>query len=79
MPPKQGTSTPNNPLDNPTWTLDEGEEMCRDINYLQKNTVTKDELQEMEAKLEEKMDGLKEEILGVLKNLVMQEHRSNST
>jgi hypothetical protein len=32
MPPKKGTSTPNKPPDNPTWTLDEGEEMCRDIN-----------------------------------------------
>jgi hypothetical protein len=44
MPPKKGTSTPNNPLDSPTWTLDEGEEMRRDINELQKNTVTKYEL-----------------------------------
>ena len=35
MPSKKGTSTPNMPLDNPTWTLDEGEEMRRDINYLQ--------------------------------------------
>jgi hypothetical protein len=40
MPPKKGTSTPNKPPDNPTWTLDEGEEMCRDINYLQKKIVT---------------------------------------
>jgi hypothetical protein len=47
MPPKMGTSTPNNPPDNPTWTLDEGEEMRRDINDLQKKIVTKDELQEM--------------------------------
>jgi hypothetical protein len=47
MPPKKGTSTPNKPPENPTWTLDEGEEMCRDINALQKNIVTKDELQEM--------------------------------
>ena len=45
MPPKKGPSTPNKPPKNPNWTLDEGEEMCRDINYLQKNTVTKDELQ----------------------------------
>jgi hypothetical protein len=44
MPPKKGTSTPNKPPKNPTWTLDEGEEMCRDINDLQKNIVTKDEL-----------------------------------
>ena len=75
MPPKKGTSTPNKPLDNPTWTLDEGEEMHRDIKELQKNTVTKDELQGMmdsnEAKLEAikdtKMDGLKREIIEVLK------------
>jgi hypothetical protein len=62
MPPKKGTSTPNKPLENPNWTLDEGEEMRRDINYLQKKTITKYELQEMEAKLEAintKMDGLK--------------------
>jgi hypothetical protein len=44
---KKGTSTPNKPPDNPTWTLDEGEEMRRDINDLQKKIVTKDELQEM--------------------------------
>jgi hypothetical protein len=36
MPPKNGTSTRNKPPNNPTWTLDEGEEMCRDINDLQK-------------------------------------------
>jgi hypothetical protein len=70
MPPKKGTSTPNKPPDNPTWTLDEGEEMRRDINDLQKKIVTKDELQETEAKLEAKMDGLKEEIMEVLKNFV---------
>jgi hypothetical protein len=69
MPPKKGTYTPNKPPDNPTWTLNEGEEMHRDINDLQKKIVTKDELQEMEAKLEAKMDGLKEEIMEVLKHL----------
>jgi hypothetical protein len=72
MPPKKGTSTPNKPPNNPNWTLDEGEEMRRDINYLQKKIVTKYELQEMEAKLEAintKMDGLKEEIMEALKNL----------
>jgi gas vesicle protein len=63
MPPKKGTSTPNKPPDNPTWTLDEGEEMRRDINDLQKKIVTKDELQEM-------MEGLKGEIMEVLKNFV---------
>jgi hypothetical protein len=62
MPPKKGTSTPNKPPENPTWTLDEGEEMRRDINDLQKKIVTKDELQEM-------IEGLKGEIMEVLKNL----------
>jgi hypothetical protein len=72
MPPKKGTYTPNKPPDNPTWTLDKGEEMRRDINDLQKKTVTKYELQEMEAKLEAKMDGLKEEIMEGLKNIVIE-------
>ena len=63
MPPKKGPSTPNKPLENPNWTLDEGEEMRRDINDLQKKTVTKDELQEM---LDTKMDGLKGEIIEVM-------------
>jgi hypothetical protein len=70
MPPKKGTSTPNKTPKNPTWTLDEGEEMHRDINYLQNKIVKKYELQEMEAKLEANMDGLKEEIMEVLKNFV---------
>jgi hypothetical protein len=60
MPPKKGNSAPNKLPENPTWTLDEGEEIRRDINDLQKNIVTKDELQEMEAKLEAKMDGFME-------------------
>jgi hypothetical protein len=76
MPPKKGTSTPNKPLDNPTWTLDEGEEMRRDINYLQRKIVTKDELQEMmdsmEAKLDTKMDTLKWEIMEGLKNFLIE-------
>jgi gas vesicle protein len=63
MPPKKGTSTKNKPPENPTWTLDEGEEMGRDINDLQKKIVTKAELQEM-------MEGLKGEIMEVLKNFV---------
>jgi len=75
IPPKKGTSTPNKPPYSPTWTLDEGEEMCRDINDLQKKTITHDELQGMmdsrEAKLEAimdtKMDGLKREIMEGLK------------
>jgi hypothetical protein len=41
MTPKRGTSTPNKPPDNPTWNLDEGEEMCREINDLQKKTGKK--------------------------------------
>ena len=65
MPPKKGTSTPTKPPENPTWTLDEGEEMRRDINDLQKKIVTKDELQEM-------MEGLKGEIMEVLKNFVIE-------
>jgi hypothetical protein len=75
MPPKKGTFTPINPPDIPTWTLDEGEELRRYINDLQKKTITKDELQGMmdstEAKLEAIMDtnmeGLKWEILEGLK------------
>jgi hypothetical protein len=50
MPPKKRTSTPNKPPENPTWTLDEGEEMRRDINELQKN------MDSMEAMLDSKMD-----------------------
>jgi gas vesicle protein len=64
MPPKKGTSTPNKPLENPTWTLDEGEEMHRDINELQKK------MDSMEARLDTKMDGLKGEIMEVLKNFI---------
>ena len=76
IPPQKGTSTPNNPPNNPTWTLDEGEEMRSDINDLQKKTVTKDELQEMmdstKSLLEAKMDGLKEEIMEVLKIFIIE-------
>jgi hypothetical protein len=76
MPPKKGTSTPNKPPDNPIQILDEGEEMRRDINDLQKKTVMKDELQEMinslEAKLDTKMDGLKGEIMEGLKNFLIE-------
>jgi hypothetical protein len=79
MPPKKGTSTPNKPPENPIWTLDEGEEMSRGINDLQKKIVTKDELQEMmdstEAKFEainNKMDGLKGEIMEGLKNFLIE-------
>jgi hypothetical protein len=80
MPPKKGTSTPNKPPDNPTWTLDKGEEMRRDINELQKKTVAKDELQGMmdstesklEAIMDTKMDGLKREIMEGLKNFLIE-------
>jgi hypothetical protein len=61
MPPKKGTSTTNKPPENPTWTLDEGEEMRRDINELQ------NKMDSMEAKLDTKIDGLKGEIMEVLK------------
>jgi uncharacterized protein YlaN (UPF0358 family) len=87
MPPKKGTYTPNNPPYIPTWTLDEGEEMHRDINDLQKKTITKYELQGMmdsiEAKLEEimdtKMDGLKREIMEGFKIfLIERSHESEN-
>ena len=65
MPPKKRTSTPNKPPDNPTQTLDEGEEIRRDINDLQNKTVTKDELQGM-------MDCLKRDIIEGLKNFLIE-------
>jgi tRNA C32,U32 (ribose-2'-O)-methylase TrmJ len=79
MQPKKGTSTPNKPSDSPTWTLDEGEEMHRDIDDLQKKAVTKDELQGMmdstevklEAIMDTKRDGLKRDIMEGLKNLLI--------
>jgi gas vesicle protein len=75
MPPKKGTSTPNKPLENPTWTLDEGEEMHRDINEIKKKMDSMEskldtKMDSMEAKLDTKMDGLKGEIMEVLKNFV---------
>jgi hypothetical protein len=77
MPPKKGTSTPNNPLDNPTCTLDEGEEMHRDINKLQKKMDSMEakldtKIDSMEAKLDTKMDGLKGEIMEGLKNFLIE-------
>jgi hypothetical protein len=80
MPPKKGNSTPNKPPKSPTWTLDEGEEMCRDINELQKKTLKKDELQGMmdsnEAKwkaiMDTNMDGLKREIMEGMKNFLIE-------
>ena len=66
MLPKKGPSTPNKPPENPNWTLDESEEMRRDINELQKK------MDSMEAKLDTKMDGLKGEIMEVLRNFVIE-------
>jgi hypothetical protein len=57
MPPKKGTSTPNKPPENPTWTLDEGEEMHRDINELQ------NKMDSMEAKLDTKMDSMEAKLM----------------
>jgi hypothetical protein len=79
MPPKKGTSTPITPPENPTWTLDEGEEMQRDINDLQKKTLTKDELQGMmdsteamlEAIIDTKMEGLKREIMEGVRRFII--------
>ena len=89
-PPKKGTSTPKKPPENPTWNLDEGEEMHRDINELQKkmdsmeaNLDTKMDSMEakldtkmdsMETKLDTKIDGLKGEIMEVLKNFVTEKN-----
>ena len=42
MPTKKGAYTTIKPLGSPTWTPDEGEEIHRDINDLQKKTETKD-------------------------------------
>jgi gas vesicle protein len=77
MPPKKGTSTPNKPPENPTWTLDEGEEMRRDINELQNKMDSMESkldtgMDSMEAKLDTKIDGLKGEIMEVLKNFVIE-------
>jgi hypothetical protein len=63
MPPKKGPPTPNKPPENPNWTLDEGEEMRRDINDLQKKTVTKDELQEMRDLMEANMHSMEAKLM----------------
>ena len=64
---KKGTSTPNKPPENPTWTLDEGEEMRRDINELQNKMDSMEAkmdsmevklMDSMEAKLDTKMDSM---------------------
>src|ERR1700722_3676694 len=67
MPPKKGTSTPNKPPENPTWTLDEGEEMRRDINELQNKM---DSVETKMDSMDTKIDGLKGEIMEVLKNFI---------
>ena len=69
MPPKKGPSTPGKPPENPNWTRDEGEEMRRHINELQKNMDSMEAklMDSIEAKLDTKMDGLKGEIMEVLK------------
>ena len=84
MLPKKGPSTPNKPPENHNWTLNEGEEMCRDINELQKymdsmeakldtNSMEPKLMDSIEAKLDTKMDGLKGEIMEVLKNFCNRE------
>jgi hypothetical protein len=72
MPPKNGPSTPNKPPKNPNWTLYEGEEMRRDINEPQKKMDSMEAklMDSIEAKLDTKMDGLKGEIMEVLKIFV---------
>jgi hypothetical protein len=80
MPPEKGTSTPNKPPDNPTWTLDEGEEMRRDINELQNKMDSMEskldtKMDSMEDKLDTKMDGLKGEIMEGLKHFLIERTR----
>jgi hypothetical protein len=80
LPPKKGTYTPNKPSNSPTWTLDEGEEMNKEINDLQEKAITKDELQRMmdstetklEAIMDTKMDGLKGEIMEGFKKFLIE-------
>jgi hypothetical protein len=74
MPPKKGPSTPNKPPENPNWTLDEGEEMCRDINELQKKMDSMEAklMDSIEAKLETKMDSMEAKIMEVMKNFVIE-------
>jgi hypothetical protein len=75
MPPKKGTYTPNKPLENPTWTLDEGEEMRRDINELQSKMDSMEskldtKIDSMESKLDTKMDSMEAKIMEVMKNFI---------
>jgi len=78
--------TPNKPSDSSTWAYDEGEEMCKDISYLQEKTLTKDVMKEMmmdsqrknkaelEVMMDTKMDGLKVDIMEGLKGLLRERH-----
>jgi gas vesicle protein len=89
MPPKKGPSTPNKPPENPNWTFDEGEEMRRDINELQKKMDSMEaqldtKMDSMKAQLDTKMDsmesnmdGLKGEIMEVLRNFVTEKTPKN--
>jgi hypothetical protein len=80
MPPKKGSSTPNHPSETPTWNVDEGEEMCKDVYDLQNKAVNKYELQRMmdstefklEVMMDTKMDGLKGEIIEGMKKLLIE-------
>jgi hypothetical protein len=57
MPPKKGTSTPNKPPDNPSWTLDEDSD---ELQEMMDSTEDKEEINS-------KMDGLKGEIIRIEK------------
>jgi hypothetical protein len=64
MPPKKGTYTPNKPPENPTWTLDEGEEMRRDINEQQNKMDSMEaKMDSMEAKLDTKMHSMEDKLM----------------
>jgi SMC interacting uncharacterized protein involved in chromosome segregation len=69
MPPKKGTSTTNKPPENPTWTLDEGEEMHRDINELQNNMDSMEaKMDSMETKIDSmqtKMDSMEAKLCNI--------------
>jgi len=80
---KKGTTTTNKPLDNSTWTYDEGEEICKDISDLQEDTITKDELEAMGRRmmdsqrghlkgLEDEMKDLKEGLQKLLQDKLSQ-------
>jgi hypothetical protein len=72
MPPKKGTSTPNNLSYGATWALNEAEEICKDINDLQNKVVTKDELQGMMDLTKSKMETIMDTNMDVLKGEIME-------